>query len=679
MSIPARNPLWVWLALTLVVGIALRFYQLGDIPFGMDHDEGHNTLDAFQIVQGARPVFLERNNGREPLFMYLMAASLSLFGPTVWAVRLTGALAGSLILLAQFVFVQSLPLPRPQLTALLSTAVTALTFWPISKGHQALRAGLLPLWVTLMLWAWWNAVKLTTTRDKPSVLSASGSLFSSEREPERVLYSLAWAGLTGVFIAAAVYTHLTGRLLPIIVLVSAGWVAWRGRTWRPLVYAGLSLVVAGALCLPLALYFRDHPAMLGYRADQASVFNPEHNKGDVVAALAQNAWRLLLMFNIQGTLSWSENLSGRPVFDPIIGLAFLLGIALLARDLFGRRGRRAQSAAFLLTITFGLMLAPSWLSERAPHYGRLTGLWPVLFLLPAWGLDRTAAWLEARRPSLGWLAAGAALVIGGIWSSYDFFVRYGPEQQVHEAFRGVNVARGQAVAALVTEGPTYVSPNTWNQSVVRFFNVQHPPRSFDPRHGLVLPPSGDVRYAFEPGEYEAADEFERRWPQAERVNLRDEHGEYVLLYFRMPRETWPTLSGTEEPGSQASFGDNIQLLAHKLEPDTLRRGKPLALTLEWLALRPTDLDHNFFIHLETPDGRSVGQFDGPPLGGSYGTNVWAPGERIYQRIELVIPKDAPPGPAVLRVGWYDWRDGARLPAASDDDAAVELQQIEIRP
>ncbi len=657
----------------ILVGVALRFTKLGEIPLGMDHDEGHNTLDALQILAGWRPVFLPGNNGREPLFMYLMAASLGLFGSTLWAVRLTGAVAGLLMLPAQYLLTRSLPIPRPRLTALLSAAVVAVTFWPLSKAHQALRAGFLPFWITLMLWAWWRALREDDRRRTKDDGPASSWV-------HRHGSTVAWSALSGVFIAGAVYTHLTGRTLPLIIVASALFVAVRARRWAPLGYALVALLVALLLSLPQILYFINEPEMIGYRANQASIFNPEQSHGDPLDEILVNARNLALMFNIRGTLSWSENLRGRPIFDPLVGLAFLLGLALLLRDLLGRRGRVPQDAAFLLAFSFGLLMLPSLFSESAPHYGRLTGIWPILFLLPATGLERAAAWLDTRRAALGSVAAAAVLTVSLAWSTWDFFVRYPPAQAAAEHFRAVHVERAQAVGDLVRQGPTYVTPNTWGQSVVRFFNQTTPPDgTFEPRLGLVLPPHGDLRFAFSPGEYEAADEFERRWPEAERTNRRDEQGDWVLLSFHLAEQDFPTFDGPFAYSDHAVFGDNIRLRGHEFKPRSVGRGKPLTVTLDWQALQPTEVDYNFFVHVVAADGRGIGQYDGAPLGGSYLTTVWSPGERVVQTVSIGLAKDAPPGPAVVRVGWYNWRDGERLPVAGDDDAAVDIGQIDIKP
>ena len=87
-----KTPFWVTLLTLVALGLFLRLWQIGDPPFGFHTDEGHNALDAWRIAnEGWRPIFLDRNNGREPLYMYLMAASMAVLGPSIASARVAGA------------------------------------------------------------------------------------------------------------------------------------------------------------------------------------------------------------------------------------------------------------------------------------------------------------------------------------------------------------------------------------------------------------------------------------------------------------------------------------------------------------------------------------------------------------------------------------------------------------
>lgn len=672
----------LWLAGILVLAFALRMWQLGQVPFGFHPDEGHNALDAWRIQNGWRPVFLPGNNGREALFFYLMAFLQGLAGPSIWSVRLTAVVAGVLGVATQFVFTRALPLPRPNRAALYAAALAAVTFWPLAQARYGLRAVLLPVWVGLLLWAWWRAIR-------PADAGAgAGRATAAAMETHRGRRTPAWAGfaaLAGLFLAAAVYTHLTGRLLPAILLASAPFAAWRFRSGRPLTALVVTLAVGATLTLPLAAYFARTPEMLSYRSEQVSAFNPAVNEGDLPGFLVENGLYLLKAFNVEGDGSWYHNVAGRPVFDFLVGLCFLAGLALILRDLLGRRGAAPQVAALTILVALAVTLAPSWLSTGAPNYVRLTGIWPALFLLPAVGLEHVASWTDrffaARRSSLaprvGGILAALVIALAAALSVRDYFWRYVPHPKVYDAFNGAAVERGEAVRRLVEAGPIYVSPALWRQSVIRFANVLQPPGTFDPRFGLVLPAAGDARYAFDPVEAEDAAAFGRRWPMARPEIVRDGRGQPSLYVYRLDCASWPMPAAPFD----VTFGDRLVLEGVDLprSPVRWRESDSVPLTLAWRTLAPTAVDMNLFVHLVAPDGRTVAQWDAPPLDGSYPTAAWRAGERVLLPLAVGLPPDAPAGLLTVRLGWYDYRTGDRLAVAGDDDAAVEVGTVELVP
>lgn len=511
-----RHAFALGLAALVLAGSLLRLWRLGEIPFGFHTDEGHYAMDAWRIVQGARPIYLERNNGREPLFVYLMAGLFALSGPGIVTARLTAALATLAAVLTQALWVKELPLARPRRVALLSAGFLALGFWPVAQGRYGLRTSLMAVPIALMLWAWWRAIRPAEAPVDASPgpgASSKGHRAAPDRPsgaPERQdpplrrprLSRDGAALLSGLFLAAGVYTYLTGRLLPAILLASALWAILVDRdrkVWRPL---ALALGLAAVLSLPLIVYFSRHPDMVSHRTDQVSILSPEVNDGHPVRAFLENGWHLAQMPLIRGDGSWYHNLRRRPVFsEPPAALAFLAGLVVLGLMLAGRRGPAARAAAVLVAATALVTLAPSWLSEGAPNYVRLTGLWPPLYLLPALGLDALAAaferrggWLERRGGAIGRRVAPALLVLALAWTGWatwrDYFDNYAPRPEVYEAFNGAAVERGAAVARQTR--PAYVSPALAQQSVIQFMNLQ-PALSGSPAldRGLILPPALD--------------------------------------------------------------------------------------------------------------------------------------------------------------------------------------------
>ena len=737
--------------------------SLLDIPFGFHTDEGHNALDAWRIAnEGWRPAYLPGNNGREPLYMYLIAACLKVFGPTIRAARFAGFIAGMLALAAQYYLVRALPFKDSRKIALYSSAFLALTFWPIAQARYALRANLLPFWVALLLLFWWRSLK--------------------SKAPRHAFLNAALAGLS---IAAAVHTHITGRFLAIILIGSAVWEliftssigedATLSRSDSPnqdstgdlpsiqprRLQILASLVIALGIALagswPQIAYFQSHPEMVGYRAEQVSILNPEVNEGDLLGTFSENAWNIVQMPVLRGDTSWYHNIKRRPVWNGVFDrVAFLIGLWVLILMLFGRRGRNQQSLAVLLLLTAGITSAPSLFSMGAPNYVRLTGLWPVLFLVPALGLDSGVRWVQAKAHvresdpeaasedhadrngqfdnarSEKWWAdprqlATLTIVLLGLVTAYDYFGRYAPRSEVYTAFNAAAVERGQALAWISDTGPTYVTPALWKQSVIRFTNLHHDPeyerfpRVFDPRHGLVLPAStrdmllhrgildpsrndlvvfeewANGNYVFDPVEADAAEAFSEKYPTATQgvqssFPITRHSPESNGYSFRLHAGDMSILKSSVSAIRPVDFGDHLRLVRAKIvEPvdelearsseslDHANAGQSIQVILIWKALQPTELDHNFFLQLVSEsDGQGLAQFDGPPLGESYPTNRWYPGEHVMQSITLDIAADVPSGPAVLRHGWYNWRDGQRLEISDNPENAAEIGRLEIR-
>jgi 4-amino-4-deoxy-L-arabinose transferase-like glycosyltransferase len=84
---------YFWLALIALVAIVLRVNAIDRLPPGLFSDEAVEGLDALDVWAGNFQIWFHAGLGREPLFVYLVAASYALFGVTPLTTRLPAILA----------------------------------------------------------------------------------------------------------------------------------------------------------------------------------------------------------------------------------------------------------------------------------------------------------------------------------------------------------------------------------------------------------------------------------------------------------------------------------------------------------------------------------------------------------------------------------------------------------
>ena len=382
----------------------------------------------------------------------------------------------------------------------LAAAFLAMTYWHLHFSRYAIRAILAPMWATGAIGAWWLATEALVRRagHGPRRAGSAERTESSEHAHVPRLTVLTaklftdtmgklprwarWSVLCGVCLAAAVYSHPSGRLLPLVLLAHAAHrvlAAWRGAYGRSgdvgIQLSARSqlraLAVAGGTALvlfvPLGLFFLRHPEQFsGHASDVslAAVALRDHG-GSLWRALLANAWAILGMFAASGDPSTFHNLPGLPVYDPLTALAAAIGAGVLLGALLGRGGEGRADKAALLIAWLGVGLVPTLLSDRPPNYSRAIAALPAIALLPALGLGWVVPRLRARLPmrlsgagrraseassaSNAWFAPAVPFVVlilwSGAWTAWHYFVTFENTEHVYYSY---DVEKLDALTAL---------------------------------------------------------------------------------------------------------------------------------------------------------------------------------------------------------------------------------------
>jgi 4-amino-4-deoxy-L-arabinose transferase-like glycosyltransferase len=227
---------WLLLAI-LFIGAAVRLYDLGSVPTGLNEDEASTGYDAYAVLHYGidrsgfhYPVFMVGfGSGMSALPSYLAMPFFLLFGVSVATLRAPDILIGILALPAFYALVRR---SGDKTLALLATFLLAISPWHIMDSRWML-VGALP---NLVLF---GVLALCRGRENPR--------------------SLLWAAL---FFALTLYEYAPAFLFTPVFLIFASFFFVRNRppSWKPFVWAG---VLFGLLALPIALTIAVNQLKLG--------------------------------------------------------------------------------------------------------------------------------------------------------------------------------------------------------------------------------------------------------------------------------------------------------------------------------------------------------------------------------------------------------------------------------
>ncbi|RME60112.1 MAG: hypothetical protein D6790_09820 [Caldilineae bacterium] len=127
----------------------------------------------------------------------------------------------------------------------------------------------------------------------------------------------------------------------------------------------------------------------------------------------------------------------------------------------------------------------------------------------------------------------------------------------------------------------------------------------------------------------------------------------------------------------AVFGEHadLVLLEARVHEKTAVQGGVASVDLAWQSVRAMPFDYNLFFQALTADEqggyRVVAQLDRQPLPERPAT-TWEPGTIFTTTLRLELPVSPEQVPLRYYLGFYDWRDGSRLPLFGGLDDKVVL-------
>jgi len=443
---PGRRTEAAALLLILLVAAAFRLYQLDSIPPGFTHDEAGHGHDAVAILQGARPIYETVGYGREPLYDYVVAWLMPIFGQNFLALRLTSVLAGLLlIVVAHFWIRRAFDVP----IALTTSAFLAVSFWAISTSRQALRSALLPILFTIAIYFMWQALRPYKRQLLPS-LSPVAARWGN--------YALA-----GLFIGLAFYTYMAARVLPgVFVLLWLYLLIFHRSLWKENWLGIIAMVALGAaIAWPMFSYLIANPGA-EQRFVQLSGPLDRLLAGDP-GELFRNALSALGMFTFGGDTLWLYNVPGEPILNWALSIVFYIGLFVAIR-----RFRKIEYALAIFWLLIGIV--PSLLTGVVASNLRSIAAQPMVYLFVAIGLVESVRFFDRVVDShtLRSIPLVLLAILVTVFTYHDYFDAWGQARDVRAAYN-----------ATLREVAGYLDRNRQVQSDVAVSSI-YPNRFHDP-------------------------------------------------------------------------------------------------------------------------------------------------------------------------------------------------------
>lgn len=439
----------------LTLASLFRLWQLDSIPPGLYPDSAIYANDGWQTLKTKDfKVFYPENNGREGLYVWLLAFSFWIFGPSVWSLRVVGAVTGILTVFGLYLLTKELfnqqtsklknqPINPSTIVALISAFFLAISFWHTNFSRIGFRAILVPF---ILVFAFYFLFKGFRIR-KAFYLIASGIIF----------------GL-------GFYTYISYRfvifLIPLILIIYY-FIYRRQNLQKEFLILSLSLLISIFIVgLPIGIYFLQHPQDFITRAAGVSIFSQENPILSFFISLVRH----LLMFNILGDLNWRHNIPGEPIFLRSAGILFLMGLFYSLYKIWVDWKKKNYNSAliylFIISWWFVMLMPGILTAEGTPHFLRCIGSIPPTFIFPALGLSfliETIQETKEKRKSFFFYLLGLSFLIylSVLVSAqyFQYFEKWARSPETKNAFSANLVDIGDYLNSLPESIKKYVIVN----------------------------------------------------------------------------------------------------------------------------------------------------------------------------------------------------------------------------
>jgi hypothetical protein len=635
---------WLWPATAvLLVSAVMRLILLGDVPPGLSQDEVLNADVVNFIRQGAQALFFREGYGHEPLYHYWSVPFQALLGDNTLSIRLPAAVLGILLVALTMRWAKRAFDP---ITALASGLFLAISWWPIIFSRVGIRPIMEPVLLLLFAWFW-------------------------PRKP--------W--LAGLFLGLSLYTYTGARVIflwPLLLMlywlilgrrIDAPQSVIFGRSVpQPLYAAGIVLIVALVVYLPLALTLQADPT-LQQRVQQLEGPLAALSEGDPLPILSTTL-ATLGVFSFTGDPRWTYMLPGRPLFDPLTAVFFYAGVALAVW-----RFKQPNYAFILIWLAVGLL--PSAITPQAPSTIRMIGALPAVYLFPSLIVTWLWAKWRASGTAAAWLRYAVPLLLAGIFllnlglTIANGFVRWPQELETRLKYQSVLMDIARYLEEQPTASPIFadgfyrpITADTLRRNLGQDVDGRWVQTGEEVSGALILPVEGGGSL-FVP-EYAApdADLLELAGLAAQPL-YRSDNSPSFSVYDLFTARTLPQL---QQP---INFEGLLSLVGYEIT--TLEDGQAIQIVTAWQVDDELPDDLAIFVHWLDEEGKLISQHDGFDAA----PDTLRTGDIIIQRHVLPWASSLPDPLGSLHLGLYLRETGRRLSILDEAKTTADFYPINL--
>ena len=455
-----------YLIAILALALVLRIVGLSEFPVGFTQDEAGLGYDAYSILKTGKDMWGEtlpltlRSFGdyKLPLYSYLAIPSVSIFGLSEFAVRLPGAIFGTLAILACYLMVKKLT--ENENLAIYSALFLALSPWHVSLSRGAFEANLTTFFIPLGVWSFLEGMKNSKMMTAAAILFGL-NLFTYH--PARIFTPLIVAAL--VFInKKQFFEDLAKYKLSVFIFLFFLGVALFTAFWGGAATRGADLAIFNPTDNWASVSDRRYEGMMeGLPSWASRIFS---NKVTYVLRTFTHNYLTYVspgFLFIQGAGEWTYGMiSGR-------GVLYLFEIILLIAAIVAIVKRQSFKGVDFILVWLILAPIPAALTKGSGYAAnRVTVILPAILILSAYGLVYLQGVLKDKFRNFN---IGKYLVPGVIFVLILSFIGFAEDYLYHAPPKGA-----EAMKYGMGEAVSYINENQakYDQIVVsRSLGVPH--------------------------------------------------------------------------------------------------------------------------------------------------------------------------------------------------------------